>query len=146
LKDAATFTQAVDSLVNHYKGAGIHKVVSIESRGFVLGGTLAYRLGCGFVPIRKPGKLPAETLHQEYTLEYGTDTIEIHKDAITAGERVLLHDDLLATGGTMRAAAELVHKLGGNIIGVCFLIELRFLNGRQQLTDYPVFSLIEYQN
>jgi adenine phosphoribosyltransferase len=122
----------------------IDKVVGIESRGFIIGGALAYKLNVGFVPIRKPGKLPAETLREEYQLEYGNDAIEIHMDAIKPGELILLHDDLLATGGTMKAACKLVENLGGKIIAVTFLIELAFLNGRNLLSNYNVDSIIKY--
>lgn len=144
LKNKSAFGRAVDVLYDHYKGMMIDKVVSVESRGYILGAPLAYRLGAGFVPIRKPGKLPAETLQQEYALEYGTDAIEVHKDAISPGERILLHDDLLATGGTIAAACQLVERLGGKIVGVSFLIELRFLSARKRLPQYDIFSVIGY--
>lgn len=146
LKDREAFTYCVDSLFEKYKDKGITKVVGIESRGFIVGAALAYRLGVGFVPIRKPGKLPAETIHQEYQLEYGTDSIEIHKDSITAGEKVLIHDDVLATGGTMEAACKMVSQLGGNIVGLSFLIELTFLNPRKKLPNYEIISLISYDS
>jgi adenine phosphoribosyltransferase len=122
----------------------IDKIACIEARGFILGGAMAARLGAGFVPVRKSGKLPAETVREEYALEYGTDAMEIHRDAISAGERVLVHDDLLATGGTARAACRLVESLGGTVVGVCFLVELSFLKGRDRLQQYDVFSLIDY--
>ena len=127
LKDREAFGHSIDLLYEHYRGSAIDKVVSVESRGYILGAPLAYKLGAGFVPIRKPGKLPASTVKQEYALEYGTDTLEMHRDAISAGDRVLLHDDLLATGGTAAAACQLVQKLGGRIEGASFLIELTFL-------------------
>ena len=146
LKDADGFASAVDTLYEHYKNSGVQKVVGIESRGFILGAALAYRLGVGFVLIRKPGKLPAATLKQDYALEYGTDAVEIHKDAIAPGERILLHDDLLATGGTMTAACKLVEQLGGKILGLAFLIELSFLNGRKNLGKYDIFSLVSYDS
>jgi adenine phosphoribosyltransferase len=146
LKNKQAFARAVDMLHDHYKSRQIEKVVSVESRGFILGAALAYRLGAGFVPIRKPGKLPAATLRQEYSLEYGTDAVEIHKDAISRGEKILVHDDLLATGGTIAAACQLVEKLGGEIIGVSFLIELTFLQARKKLGGYDVFSLVQYQS
>jgi adenine phosphoribosyltransferase len=145
LKDKNAFAQSVDLLYEHYKDKKISKVIGIESRGFIVGAALAYRLGCGFVMIRKPGKLPAETINKEYQLEYGTDTIEIHKDAIAPGERVLLHDDLLATGGTIKAACDLVKELHGEIAGLCFLIELTFLHSREKLQGYDIFSLIQYK-
>lgn len=144
LKDPAAFTKSLDMLHERYRSAGIQKVVGIESRGFILGAALAYRLHAGFVPIRKPGKLPAQTIRQEYALEYGTDAIEIHTDAIKPRERILLHDDLLATGGTMQAACTLVERLGASVAGICFLIELSFLNGRQHLKGYEIFSLLSY--
>jgi adenine phosphoribosyltransferase len=146
LKDGKSFTAAVDTLYDRYKDSQIQKIVSIESRGFIMGAALAYRLGVGFVPIRKPGKLPAATIKQEYALEYGTDTIEIHKDAIAPGERILMHDDLLATGGTMAAACKLVERLGGTIHGIAFLVELSFLNGRKHLSKYEIFSLLHYES
>ncbi|MDP1677713.1 MAG: adenine phosphoribosyltransferase [Bacteroidota bacterium] len=146
LKDAEALAYCVDTLYEKFKNKGITKVIGIESRGFIVGTALAYRLGVGFVPIRKPGKLPAETLRQEYQLEYGTDAIEIHKDAILHGERVLLHDDVLATGGTMEAACKLVEQLGGVIVGLSFLIELSFLDPRKKLSRYEIFSLISYDS
>ena len=144
LKDRSAFQRASDVLYEHYKNERVDKVVSIESRGYILGAVMAYRLNAGFVPIRKPGKLPAETISETYSLEYGTDTLEIHTDAIRAGERVLVHDDLLATGGTIQAACRLVERLGGVILGVSFLIELDFLKGRQKLGSRDVFSIIRY--
>jgi adenine phosphoribosyltransferase len=122
----------------------IDKVVGIDSRGFILGGALAYLLDTGFILVRKPGKLPADTLSQSYTLEYGEDTLEIHKDAIKPGERVLLHDDLLATGGTARAACDLIEKAGGKVVQLSFIIELSFLQGRDHFKDYIVNSLVSY--
>jgi adenine phosphoribosyltransferase len=144
LKDATAFRRAVDLLSEHYAGRGIAKVVSVESRGFILGAPLACALGAGFVPVRKPGKLPAGTLREDYALEYGTDALEIHRDAIAKGERVLLVDDLLATGGTILAACKLVERLGGEIVGLGFLIELSFLHGRTRLANYDVYSLVDY--
>ncbi len=144
LKNGEGFSAVLDELYNFAKGKGITKVVGIESRGFIFGGALAAKLGIGFVPIRKPGKLPAETLSETYTLEYGTDSIEIHQDAITSEDRVLLHDDLLATGGTMKAACNLIEKLNGKVEQISFLIELDFLNGRDLLKDYEIVSLIHY--
>ncbi len=144
LKDPVAFAQSIDLISETYSTHRIEKVVGIESRGFVFGAPVAYKLNCGFVPVRKPGKLPAATLRQEYALEYGSDAIEIHEDAITPGERVLMVDDLLATGGTMAAACRLVEKLGGQIVGVAFLIELAFLPGRSRLNGYDISSLIRY--
>lgn len=144
LKDEEAFNHVVEQFYEHYKDKKIDKVVSVESRGFIFGSVLAYKLGAGFVPIRKPGKLPAEVIRQEYQLEYGTDSMEIHKDAIKPGERVLVHDDLLATGGTVAAACKLIERLQGNVVGICFLIELTPLNGRKAIPDKDVFTLIEY--
>ncbi len=144
LKDPEGLKSSFNALVNFTEGLKIDKVVGIESRGFMLGAMVAERLNAGFVPIRKPGKLPADTEKEEYSLEYGTDAIEIHKDAITQGESVLLHDDLLATGGTACAAVHLIEKLGGKIVQVSFIIELSFLHGREKLTGYDVRSLVTY--
>ncbi|GAC1401363.1 MAG: adenine phosphoribosyltransferase [Ktedonobacteraceae bacterium] len=144
LQDSLAFRAAIDRLAAHYAGAGIQTVVGVESRGFIFGAPLAYQLNCGFVPVRKFGKLPSETVSVEYALEYGTNVVEIHKDAIQPGERVLIVDDLLATGGTVSAAIELVEKLGGHIAGVAFLVELTFLKGRDQLRGHDVFALIKY--
>ncbi|MDP2884850.1 MAG: adenine phosphoribosyltransferase [Ignavibacteria bacterium] len=144
LKDPEAFREAVDIFCSRYADQRIDKIVCVESRGFILGAAIALRLNAGFVPIRKKGKLPAATLRQEYALEYGTDVIEIHQDAISPGERVLMHDDLLATGGTISAACKLVENLGGTIAGLSFLIELNFLKGRAKLGAYDVFSIIQY--
>ncbi|MBI5472820.1 MAG: adenine phosphoribosyltransferase [Ignavibacteriae bacterium] len=146
LKDPHSFACAIDAFYERYKDEKIAKVVSIESRGFVFGAPLAYKLGAGFVPVRKPKKLPAETIREEYALEYGTDAVEIHKDAIAPGERVLIIDDLLATGGTVLAAAKLVERLGGQIAGLAFLIELSFLKARARLSSYQLFTLVDYQS
>ena len=143
-KEALQF--CIDSLYEQYKNAGIQKVVGIESRGFILGAALAYKLGVGFVPIRKPGKLPSAKIKQEYQLEYGTDAMELHTDAIAKGERVLLHDDLLATGGTIGAACSLIEKLSGNIVSLSFIIELSFLQPRLKLSKYNIFSLVQYDS
>ncbi len=140
----APFKESCDILVNHFKNKGIKKVAAIEARGYVWGGVLAYQLEAGFVLIRKPGKLPAETISETYELEYGTDTIEMHYDAIEKGEKVLLFDDLLATGGTAKAAANLIEKAGGIIEGIAFVIELTgSLHGRDKLKGYKMISLIE---
>jgi adenine phosphoribosyltransferase len=144
LKDADALQSAVALLMKHYEHSKIDKVVCIESRGFILGSALALSLGAGFVPIRKKGKLPAEVIREQYALEYGTDVIEMHVDAIQPGERILLHDDLLATGGTMCAAVKLVEKLQANIVGISFLIELSFLQGRKNLKKYDIYSLVQY--
>ena len=144
LKKPEPFQYAIDTIVSKYKTQDIDKVVSVEARGYIFGGVLAYNLNCGFVPVRKPGKLPSETIAMDYTLEYGTNTIEIHKDALKPGEKVLIFDDLLATGGTVQATCQLVEKLGAKIIGCAFLINLTFLKGSEKLKGYEIFSLIEY--
>jgi adenine phosphoribosyltransferase len=144
LRDPEGFKGAIEALSAPFVGAGIDIVVGIESRGFILGGAVADRLGSGFCPIRKPGKLPAKTLRESFSLEYGTDSIEIHTDAIRAGQRVLVVDDVLATGGTARAAASLVKNLGGTLHGLAFLIELDFLNGRDKLAGEQVTSVLHY--
>ena len=145
LGDSAALSQCVDQLIEPYRDRSVEAVVAVESRGFIFGTVAACRLGAGFVPIRKPGKLPAETLSATYELEYGTDTIEIHADAIRQGARVLMIDDLLATGGTMAAACDLVKRLSGDIVGVAFVIELCFLHGREKLTGYDLRSLIKVE-
>jgi adenine phosphoribosyltransferase len=144
LKDPVTFRRAVDLLVVLCGGERADKVVAIESRGFILGSLVAHRLGLGFVPVRKPGKLPARTLKATYDLEYGTDSLEIHADALSAGERVLVVDDVIATGGTARAVGELTEKLGATVAAFAFLVELTFLNGREKLKGHKVLSLIRY--
>ena len=144
LQDAGAFRRAVDGLVGHYVETNPDLVVAIESRGFIFGAPLAYKLGTGFVPIRKPGKLPAESISVEYSLEYGTNTLEMHRDAIEPGQRVLIVDDLLATGGSARAAIDLVERLDGIVVGVGFVIELAFLKGAERLSDYDVFSLVTF--
>jgi adenine phosphoribosyltransferase len=144
LRDPAGFKAAIESLSAPFAGAGIDIVVGIESRGFILGGAVADRLGTGFCPIRKPGKLPSKTLRESFSLEYGTDSIEIHTDAIHPGQRVLVVDDVLATGGTAKAAASLVKGLGGTLHGLAFLIELDFLKGREKVQDFDLFTLIHY--
>ncbi len=144
IKDANAFKSVIDAICEHYKDIKIDKVVSTEARGYIFGGALAYRLGSGLIPVRKPGKLPAQTFCEEYELEYGTDALEIHQDAIVEGERILVFDDLLATGGTALATCKLAERLGGKIIGVALLIELAGLKGIEKLKNYEVFSLIKY--
>ena len=144
LKDTAGLKGVLDGLLAQTDGLGIEKVVGIEARGFIFGPALAYALGTGFVPIRKPKKLPAAIESMEYALEYGTDTMEIHRDAIEPGQRVLIVDDVLATGGTAQAAAKLVEKLGGKVAGLGFVIELDFLSGRAKLPGHTVTSLVHY--
>jgi len=146
VKDPKGFEYTLNELYNISINKRITKVIGIESRGFIFGGALANKLGVGFVPIRKPGKLPADTIKQTYELEYGTDSIEIHKDALVPGDKVLLHDDLLATGGTMEAACKLVEKLGATVQQISFVIELDFLKGREKLKNYDVQSLIHYDS
>ncbi len=145
LKDGPAFRYVVDCLAGRYRSERIEVVVAVESRGFILGGAVAHQLNAGFVPVRKLGKLPAETLRVEYALEYGTNTLEIHTDAIAPGQRVLVVDDLLATGGTVAATIELIRRLGGEVVGLGFLVELLFLNGRGYLgDDYEIVSLVQY--
>jgi len=144
LKDPETFRRAIDLLTVLCGGCRAQKVVAVESRGFILGSALALRLGLGFVPVRKPGKLPARTLRCTYDLEYGQDCVEIHEDAIAPGESVLVVDDVIATGGTARAAGELVETMGGRVAAYAFLVELTFLEGRKRLGDREVLSLIRY--
>lgn len=146
LKNPIAVKDTLSQLLSSLKGLNIDKVVAIESRGFIFGALLANELKAGFVPIRKPGKLPAEKESQTYQLEYGLDKIEIHKDAINKGDKVLVHDDLLATGGTAEAACELVEKLGGEVMQISFIVELSFLNGREKLRKYNVNSLIIYED
>ncbi len=146
LKHPEALKEAVMAMCEPYRNMNLDTVVGIESRGFIFGGAMAVHLGAGFVPARKPGKLPAETLQQRYSLEYGTDAVEIHKDAIKNGSHVLVVDDLLATGGTASATVNLVKKLGGKVVGAVFLIELAFLNGRSKLGNIPVHVLIEYDS
>ena len=144
LKDKDMFKKAIDAILEQYKGKKIDKIVAVESRGFIFGGALAYEMGIGFVPVRKKGKLPSKTVQATYELEYGTDTLEIHEDAIKEGENVLIVDDLLATGGTAKATATLIEDLKGKVAGIAFLIDLTFLNGVKKLEGYEVSSLIQY--
>ncbi|HUZ46358.1 MAG TPA: adenine phosphoribosyltransferase [Terriglobia bacterium] len=144
LKDPVGLHWAVDSLANHYIGRVIDLVVGIEARGFIFAPMVAYRLNAGFVPVRKPKKLPAETASVEYSLEYGKDSLEIHRDAIGKGQQVLIIDDLLATGGTAAAVAQLVESQGGNVAGMGFLIELEFLKGKDKLPQYDLHSILKY--
>ena len=147
LKDAGGFREVIDSLAGRYADAAVDVVVGLEARGFIIGGALAYRLGKGFVPVRKAGKLPWKTESHEYSLEYGTDTIEVHTDAIGRGDRVLIVDDLLATGGTAMAAARLVEKLGGVVSEMCFVIDLPDVGGRKKLetAGYKLYTLCEFE-
>ena len=144
LRDADGFRMAIDSLVAPYRDRRVDVVVGIESRGFILGAAVAEKLGAGFIPIRKPGKLPAKAIKETYDLEYGTDALEIHEDAVAKGQRILIVDDVLATGGTAAAAVQLVRKLGGELHGLAFLIELLFLNGREKIAREEIHSVLQY--
>lgn len=144
MKDPVAYNEGLNQLYELVKNKGVTKIVGIESRGFIYGGALAAKLGIGFVPVRKPGKLPADTISESYSLEYGTNTIEIHKDALQNTDRVLIHDDLLATGGTIEAAVKLVEKLGAQVVQISFIIELDFLRGRDKIKNYDVVSLVHY--
>jgi len=144
--DGEAFKYAVDKMVEHYSGVEIDTVLGAEARGFIFGAVMAYKMGVGFIPVRKPGKLPYKTTQVSYDLEYGSNILEMHVDAVNKGDKVLIVDDLVATGGTARAKAELVEKNGGNVVGFCFLIELEFLNPRKLLGGYDIFSLIKYES
>ena len=144
LKNKKAFSQAIDALAKKYKGKKIDQVVAVEARGFIVGGAVAHRIKAGFVPVRKKGKLPWRTKSISYELEYGTDILEMHHDAVNPGERILVIDDLLATGGTAKAVVDLVEKSGGKIIGIAFLIELVDLKGKDKLKGYPLYSLIKF--
>ena len=144
LKDKAGYATLIDVLAERYIGKGVDLILGMEARGFIFGPALAYRLSAGFVPVRKPGKLPAATTRVEYDLEYGSNILEVHEDAIEKGQRVLIVDDLLATGGTADATAKLATKLGADIAGLAFVVELDFLKGRDKLKGYDVFSLLHY--
>ncbi len=146
LKDATGLKIVLDRLADSYRGQKIDAVLGIEARGFIFAPALAYALGTGFVPVRKPKKLPAAVESYSYDLEYGSDTLEIHRDAISKGQNVIIADDLLATGGTAEAVTKLVEKLGGNVAGLSFVVELEFLKGRNRLAGYEVFSLLQYQS
>ncbi|MGH2674366.1 MAG: adenine phosphoribosyltransferase [Actinomycetota bacterium] len=144
LADEVAFSSVIDMIVVHFGRGNVDKVVGIEARGFILASPVAYHFGAGFVPVRKAGKLPWETESEEYQLEYGTETLEIHRDAFAPGERVLIVDDVLATGGTAQATAELVERLGGKVVGIACLVELSFLKGRRKIEGFDFFALITY--
>ena len=144
LRDPAGFEMTIDALAQPFDAIDIDIVVGVESRGFILGGAVADRLGAGFAPVRKKGKLPSKTVQETYDLEYGTDCLEIHSDAVEAGQRVLIIDDVLATGGTAAATTALVRKLGGAVQGLAFLVELEFLNGRSRIPNETVYSVLKY--
>jgi adenine phosphoribosyltransferase len=144
IRDGEAFRAVIDQIANHFRDANVEYVVGVESRGFIFSAPVAYQLCAGLVPIRKPGKLPAETVEIAYALEYGTNVLQMHADAFPNGARVLLLDDLLATGGTIAAAADLVQQLGGHVVGLAVVIELTDLKGREHLSEYPIFSVIQY--
>jgi adenine phosphoribosyltransferase len=144
LNDREGFRDTIDALARPYRDKGVEQVVGIESRGFILGAAVANALSAGFVPVRKPGKLPSKCYRETYALEYGTDGLEIHEDAVRRGQRVLVVDDVLATGGTAKAASGLVRRIGGELVGLSFLIELNFLNGRDKLSGEEVYSVLQY--
>jgi adenine phosphoribosyltransferase len=144
IQNKTAFKKSIDLLAKKFKGKKIDKIAGVEARGFIFGAALAYKIGAGFVPVRKKGKLPYKTISTTYALEYGTDTLEIHKDAIVSGDKVLIIDDLLATGGTVKAVVDLTKQLRGKIMGIGFVIELVDLHGRDKLKEYPLFSLIKF--
>ena len=144
IKEPQAFKYVIDTIVKKFKKEKIDKIVSVEARGYIFGGAMAYNLGCGLIPVRKKGKLPADTIKLEYDLEYGTSTIEIHKDSVKKDERVLTFDDVLATGGTMLATCKLVEMLGGKVVACSFLANLTYLKGYEKLKDYKIFSVVEY--
>lgn len=144
LSDAKAYQRMVDLIAHRYIGQHVEKVVGVEARGFIIGAALAYKLGAGIVLVRKPGKLPSETFKKSYELEYGTDVLEIHSDSIKTGERVIIADDLLATGGTMSAVVDMVNSMGGDVVECCFMAELEFLGGRAKLPAEKVFSLLKF--
>lgn len=144
LKDKEALRYSINKLVEKYKGVKIDAIAAVEARGYIFGAAMAYELGTSFIPIRKPGKLPHETYSMEYELEYGSNVLEIHKDAVSGGQRILVVDDLIATGGSSKACAHLIEKMGGVVVGFAFLVELTFLKGRECLNGYEVFSLIQY--
>lgn len=146
LGDAEAFKYSVDRMVEYWRGKKIDAVLGAEARGFIFGAVIAYKLNVGFIPVRKPGKLPYKTCQASYDLEYGKNILQMHIDAIKKGDKILIVDDLVATGGTAKAKVELVEKMGGEVVGFCFLIELEFLNPRKFLKDYDIFSLIKYES
>lgn len=145
LRDAKAFARTIEIFRQHYQGRQVDAVIGIEARGFIFAAAVAYSLGVGFIPVRKPRKLPFRTVSRSYQLEYGTDTLEMHEDAVRPGDNILLIDDLIATGGTARAVAEMIEAQGGRVAGVGFVVELEFLHGRQALPGHDVFSILKYQ-
>jgi len=146
LKEGNEFSRVIDLVCENFDGKKIDLIAGIEARGFIFASAVAYKMKKGMIPVRKPGKLPAETIKEEYQLEYGTDAVEMHADAVQKGSRILIVDDLLATGGTARATCNLIEKAGGNIVGIVFLIELDFLKGREKLKEYDIFSLLHFDS
>jgi adenine phosphoribosyltransferase len=146
VKDPQAFKYVIDTLTERYRDMKIDQIVGIESRGFIFGGALAHRLGCGFIPARKPGKLPAETIEESYELEYGRTSLQLHIDSINKGDRIVIIDDLLATGGTIRATANMVERLGGQILEIAVVVELTFLKGREKLKNYAIYSMVDYDS
>ncbi len=144
IRDGEAFRAVVDRIADHFRDEHIEYVVGVESRGFIFSAPVAYRLGAGLIPIRKPGKLPASIVEVAYALEYGTNVLQMHADAFPSGARILLLDDLLATGGTTAAAVDLVEQLGAHVVGLAFVIELTYLHGREHLSEYPIFSVVQY--
>ena len=146
LKEGNEFSRVIDLVCGNFSGKEIDLIAGIEARGFIFAGAVAYKMKKGMIPVRKPGKLPAETIKEEYQLEYGTDAVEMHADAVQNGSRILIVDDLLATGGTVRATCNLIEKAGGNIVGIAFLIELDFLKGREKFKEYDIFSILHFDS
>ena len=146
VRDSEALKYSVETMAGHYNGKEVDAILGAEARGFIFGSAVAYKRGIGFIPVRKPGKLPFKTCRASYNLEYGKNILEMHIDAVNAGDKILIVDDLVATGGTARAMAELVEKMGGEVVGFCFLVELEFLNPRKILEGYDIFSLVKYES
>lgn len=146
VRDSEALKYSVETMAGHYNGKEVDAILGAEARGFIFGSAVAYKMGIGFIPVRKPGKLPFKTCSASYNLEYGKNILEMHIDAVNTGDKILIVDDLVATGGTARAMAELVEKMGGEVIGFCFLVELEFLNPRKILEGYDIFSLVKYES
>jgi len=146
VRDSEALKYSVETMAGHYNGKEVDAILGAEARGFIFGSAAAYKMGIGFIPVRKPGKLPFKTCSASYNLEYGKNILEMHTDAVNDGDKILIVDDLIATGGTARAMAELVEKMGGEVVGFCFLVELEFLNPRKILEGYDIFSLVKYES